>query len=292
MNLGEQSNDHVELELDNLPLPEKWVLSRLSTLTKDYNKQLNRFHFNEAAKIIYDFTWNDFCDWYVEIAKSRFYENDVEKFQIAKFVSLECIRTVLILLHPFSPFISEELWTNFREVDANDIIVSPWIKEKPYKDIDSENDMVILKDIITSIRSIRSRMNVSPSKEIDITIRCSKDKVDFLTNHKYLIKTLAKVNQISFGQNVDKPSQSASAVVQGLELFMPLKGLIDLENESARLEKRIKEVRLILNKIESKLSNQNFLSKAPKSVIQKEKRNSKKLNEELKKLTTNLEMIK
>ena len=292
MNLGEQSYDHVELELDNLPLPEKWVLSRLSTLTKDYNKQLNRFHFNEAAKIIYDFTWNDFCDWYVEIAKSRFYENDVEKFQIAKFVSLECIRTVLILLHPFSPFISEELWTNFREVDANDIIVSPWIKEKPYKDIDSENDMVILKDIITSIRSIRSRMNVSPSKEIDITIRCSKDKVDFLTNHKYLIKTLAKVNQISFGQNVDKPSQSASAVVQGLELFIPLKGLIDLENESARLEKRMKEVRLILNKIESKLSNQNFLLRAPQSVIQKEKRNSKKLNEELKKITTNLELIK
>ena len=152
--------------------------------------------------------------------------------------------------------------------------------------------MVILKDIITSIRSIRSRMNVSPSKEIDITIRCSKDKVDFLTNHKYLIKTLAKVNQISFGQNVDKPSQSASAVVQGLELFIPLKGLIDLENESARLEKRMKEVRLILNKIESKLSNQNFLLRAPQSVIQKEKRNSKKLNEELKKITTNLELIK
>ena len=292
MNLGEQSYDHVELELDNLPLPEKWVLSRLSTLTKDYNKQLNRFHFNEAAKIIYDFTWNDFCDWYVEIAKSRFYGNDVEKFQIAKSVSLECIRTVLILLHPFSPFISEELWTNFREADASDIIVSPWIKEKPYKDKGSENDMVILKDIITSIRSIRSRMNVSPSKEIDIAIRCSKDKVDFLTSHKSLIKILAKANKISLGQNVDKPNQSASAVVQGLELFMPLKGLIDLENESARLEKRIKEVRLILNKIESKLSNQNFLSKAPKSVIQKEKRNSKKLNEELKKLTTNLEMIK
>ena len=292
MNLGEQSYDHVELELDNLPLPEKWVLSRLSTLTKDYNKQLNRFHFNEAAKIIYDFTWNDFCDWYVEIAKSRFYENDIEKFQIAKSVSLECIRTVLILLHPFSPFISEELWTNFREADADDIIVSPWVKEKPYKDNDSENDMVILKDIITSIRSIRSRMNISPSKEIDITIRCSKDKVDFLTSHKSLIKILAKVKQISLGQNIDKPNQSASAVVQGLELFMPLKGLIDLENESARLEKRMNEVRLILNKIESKLSNQNFLLKAPQSVIQKEKRNSKKLSEELKKLTTNLELIK
>ena len=108
---------------DDMELPEKWILSRLSKMINDYNDHLDRFHFNESAKSLYDFVWNDFCDWYVEIAKTRFYSEDENRSNVTRFVAIKCIRSVLILLHPFSPFITEELWSSFKREDDGDIII-------------------------------------------------------------------------------------------------------------------------------------------------------------------------
>ena len=294
LNLGEKWDSKVQLDYENtdLELPERWVISRLSNMIQDYNNQLDRFHFNEAAKDLYEFTWNDLCDWYLEIAKNRFYGKDESKADIARVVAIECIRTVLTLLHPYSPFITEELWSHFKPDGSSDLIIMPWIKNGSIEDKDAEENMDILKEVITSIRSIRSRMNVAPSTRCDLVVRCNDDQKLFIDEHTNLIQALAGVNNISTGKGLDKPSQSATAVSAGMELYIPLKGLVDLEGEKSRMEKRILEIDRLLTSINAKLSNQNFLQRAPEPVIEKERSNLKKLNQELEKVTANLEVLK
>ena len=292
MNVDKEYNRDIEFDNLELDLSDKWILSRLTKMVKDYNLQLERFHFNEAAKILYEFTWNDFCDWYVEIAKIRFYGEDESKSNIVKYISLKCIRTVLTLLHPFAPFITEELWKHFSLQGASDLIVSSWIYKESMTDPTAEEDMLFLKELITSIRSIRSRMNVSPGKRSNLFVRCTMQQSEFFNLHEDLVKSLAKVENISSGTDIVKPKQSATSVVNGMEIYIPLKGLVDLEEEKRRMTKRISEIDRLLGAINSKLSNENFLNRAPENVIDKEKSNLEKLNEELEKITSNLDMLK
>jgi len=292
MNLDNDSGQNLELEDIELDLPDKWILSRLSKMVTDYNAQLERFHFNEAAKILYEFTWNDFCDWYVEIAKIRFYGDDESRSSTARLVSLKCLRTVLTLLHPFAPFITEELWTHFGPEGSTDLIISTWVEKEEFLDPEAEKDMSILQELITSIRSIRSRMNVPPGKRSDLFIRCTDEQTQFLNLHIDLIRSLARVENMSTGMNIEKPRQSATAVSVGMEIYIPLEGLVDLDEEKTRMTKRMSEIDRLLKGINSKLSNENFLQRAPGIVINKERSNLNKLNEELEKITSNLEMLK
>ena len=291
MNMPDQGFPNVELDHKNIDLPEQWILSRLSKMINDYNNHLDRFHFNEAAKSLYDFTWNDFCDWYVEIAKTRFYGNDEKKADMARSIALECVRTVLILLHPFSPFITEELWSYFRNKDSSDIIISEWKTTGGCENMVAEKNMSILKDIIIAIRSVRSRMNVAPSKYSDLVIQCKDNEQMFLNNHIDLLKSLGRIEEVSMGSDIDKPTQSATIISGGMELYIPLGGLVNLEEEKTRMEKRIIDINRLLSSIDSKLSNENFLKRAPDSVVERERSNKEKLNEELKKITKNMEMI-
>jgi valyl-tRNA synthetase len=289
MNIDMNSNEN--LKLHNLDLPDKWILDRLTKMVSDYNSQMERFHFNEAAKVLYEFTWSDFCDWYVEIAKIRFYGGDESKSNTARAVSIKCIRTVLTLLHPFAPFITEELWHHFSEKESSDLIISNWVFEEDLRDLNAEEDMSILKDLITSIRSIRSRMNVPHGKHSDLFVRCTIEQAQFLYSHQDLIKTLCRVEKMSAGVNVEKPAQSGTAVCAGMEVYIPLQGLVDLGEEKDRMKKRISEIERLLSGINSKLANENFLERAPKEVINKERSNLSKLNEELEKITSNLDML-
>ena len=167
LNIPEQWNDDIELDFKNLDLPEKWILEQLSETINNFNNQIDRFYFNEAAKIIYDYTWNDFCDWYIEIIKIRFYSQDEHQKNIARKVAIKCIKSIITLLHPYTPFITEELWSYFKETSQPDLIISSWIKTKAFKKSKNiQKEMDFLKSIVTSIRSIRSRMKVPFSKKI------------------------------------------------------------------------------------------------------------------------------
>ena len=199
---------------------------------------------------------------------------------------------MLTLLHPFAPFITEELWKHFSIQGASDLIVSTWIYKENMTDPIAEEDMLVLKELITSIRSIRSRMNVSPGKRSNLFVRCTMQQSEFLNLHEDLVKSLAKVENISSGTDIVKPKQSATSVVTGMEIYIPLQGLVDLEEEKQRMIKRISEIDRLLGAINSKLSNENFLNRAPENVIDKEKSNLEKLNEELEKITLNLDMLK
>ena len=292
LNIPENWNDDIKLDFKNLDLPEKWILEQLSETINNFNNQIDRFYFNEAAKIIYDYTWNDFCDWYIEIIKIRFYSQDEHQKNIARSVAIKCIKSIITLLHPYTPFITEELWSYFKENSQSDLIISSWIKPKAFKKSKNiQKEMDFLKSIVTSIRSIRSRMNVPFSKKVDLTVRCDKKVEVTFNNHKSLITSLANLNNISLGEKIERPSQSSTAVVEGAELFIPLGGLIDIDQEKARMEKRILEINRLLSSINGKLANENFINRAPESVIMKEKSNLNKLTDELEKVNSNLKIL-
>jgi len=291
MNIPEDWDEEVNLNEQDLNLPEKWILSRLSKTIDDYNHQLERFYFNEAAKVLYDFTWNDFCDWYVEIAKTQFYGNDESKADIARTISLKCIRVVLAMLHPYSPFITEELWSKFKKSEASDLIITPWPEKETNQNKDVEKEMALLQEVVTAIRSIRSRMNVPPSKYSDLVVRCDDVQASFLKNHGDLLKSLARIGEMTLGASIEKPGQSATAVVGGMEIYILLGGLVDLDQEKERMGKRINEINRLITGINGKLSNDNFVKRAPEQVVEKERSNLKKLTEEFDKVTANLEML-
>ena len=292
MNIPDDWNMEIDIEKGKLELPEQWILSRLERALSETNRQLDRFHFNEAAKVIYDFTWNDFCDWYVEIAKTRFYGTNAQRADTARAVSLKCIQTILALLHPYAPFITEELWSQFKEEKAGDLIISPWpATSTGFEDQESEHNMVLLQKVITAVRSIRSRMNVPPAKLSDLLVRCSHKKEEFLRRYETLLKSLSRIETIEYGKRVKKPQQSATAVVSGMELYIPLGSLVDLDQEKARMGKRITEINTLIAGINGKLANDNFINRAPEHVVSHERSNLAKLTDELDKVTSNLEML-
>ena len=290
MNKPDDWFEEYSLKPEELKLPDKWILSQLNKAIEKYNHQLERFHFNEAAKVLYDYIWNDFCDWYIEIAKTRFYSEDIDSKMMTYSICISSIRKTVALLHPYTPFITEELWSFFKGKNSNDLIISKWPKEN--KDmIDEEviQAMEILKDLISSVRAIRSRMNIPLSKKTDLYIK--GDEVDFIDQNSKLIMSLAKLESYSVGSSIQKPTQSAAAVVHGMELYIPLEGLVDLDKERLQLNKRKIKIESLLNDIDKKLSNQNFVTRAPKDVVENEKSKLADLKDELEKIESNLTML-
>ena len=271
-------------------LPEKWITSRLHITIQNVNRHIKDFRFNEAVKTIYDFTWSDYCDWMIEISKISLYGDDLNRKKCVQTVAVSILRQVLCLLHPFAPFITEELWHHFKTSNKNDIIKTPWpVHDKNKIDSDAEQTMTVLQEVITSVRSIRSSMGVSPGKKADLVIRV---KDGFLAkNYEYIIKFLGGINSIQSGENISKPPNSATAVVKGVELFIPLEGLIDINLEKERLEKRKHELTRHYESVQRTLKNKKFLEKAPQPVVENEKKKLEEMNLELEKLTSNLEML-
>jgi valyl-tRNA synthetase len=292
MNLSDERNKILDLNKTELELSDLWIMSKLGRTIREYNRQLDRFHFNEAAKVIYDFTWNDFCDWYLEIAKIRFYSDDKTAKDITRSITVKCIRTILGLFHPYAPFITEELWSHFKEIDEPDLIVTPWPDyEDDWIHDPTEKDMIVLQDVITAIRSVCSRMNVPPSKRLDLVVRCTNEQGVFIHSHEQLLRSLANIDSFSQGTVIEKPQRSATAVVHGMELYIPLGGLVDLEQEKSQMNKRKEKIKSLLSGIENKLANKNFINRAPEEIVMKEREKKRDLTNELLKVNSNLEML-
>ena len=292
MNLKDGQTLDINFEKEKLELPEQWILSKLQKSVQAYNRQLERFHFNEAAKVLYDFTWNDFCDWYIEITKIHFREKDSQKGDVVRGAIVHVLKTILALLHPYAPFITEELWSQFKTEKDLELIVSPWPDYHPeLVDSKAEKTMGFLQDIIIAVRTIRSQMNVPPSKKADMVVRMHGDSKFVLEKYGDVIKSLCGVREISVGEFLDKPPHSAVAVIRDMEIFLPLEGLIDVVLEQERLEKREADLKVYISNIQKKLSKRDFLSRAPKKVIEREEKKLIEMNNELKMLTINLEIL-
>ena len=292
MNLDEVDTGKIKLEDLDLDLPEQWIINRLNETALKVNEELERFRFNEAAKAIYEFTWSDFCDWYIEIAKTRFYGSDKQKAKEAQVVCTFVIKGILTLLHPYAPFITEEIWSYFKNDTDKDLIVSPWLKgDRSIQNSESDDSVDLLKQLVTAIRTIRSSMNVPQDKKANILIRGVGDYRSKIESFEDIMMALGRIDSLTLADELEKPPQSATAVVKKMELFVPLKGLIDLDQEIERLSKRINELSGHLKNTEKKLANKNFVDRAPENVVKHENQKLKDMTTEFKLVKANLDML-
>ena len=290
MNIEDDISD--ELLENNFKLPELWILNRLQIAIERVNKHLENFNFNEAAKVIYEFTWSDYCDWYIEIAKTSFNINNESYTNTVKIISKYVLRNIIILLHPYAPFVTEEIWSKIKKQGDSDLIIASWPSvDKKWINKSSDHEMEILKNIISSVRTIRSQMNVPPNKLCNMIVKCNTKQKSILNSYSLIIKSLAKIDNIEMTEDAKKPSQSATAIVDNMEIFIPLDGIIDFDIEKDRLQKRINELKIHLVNVKKKLENKDFLNRAPENVIRHEKEKKENMILELDKITKNLEMI-
>ncbi len=280
-----------------LSLPDKWILSRLQKTIGEAHAALKDYRFDLFAHTIYDFTWNQFCDWYLELSKPILTGDSSESQQRGTRHTLAfTLETLLRLLHPIMPFITESIWQRasvLTGVKGESIMIQAYPQvDKSLIDETSEAELEWLKSIIVSIRSIRSEMNVSPAKQVAILLRkgtaTDKANLDHLQN---MLKTLAKVESIKWLPDNENPPPSSSAFVGELEIFIPLAGLINLEEETARLKKEIGKLEKDLQVVSTKLSNPSFVDRAPADVVEKEKLRLAELNAAKDKLTTQLKEL-
>ncbi|MDP3730817.1 MAG: valine--tRNA ligase [Candidatus Omnitrophota bacterium] len=272
-----------------LNLSERWILSRLYSTLKSVEKCLGEYKFNEAANTIYEFIWHEFCDWYIEIAKSTI--GDM-KTQVVLYKVLE---KSLRMLHPFMPFITEEIWQELpRSKDAagDSIMIQPWPHmQKNIISEEAQNDMRCLIDVITAIRNIRSVWNIEPKREMSalISIHDKKDET-FLNENTDMIKKLSRLSSLKVGK-APKPKNSAASVVGDFEIYVPLEGIIDFDKEKARLKKDEDKLAGEIKSISARLKDKHFTSKAPEDVIEKQKARKADLELQIKKLKYNLKNI-
>ena len=253
---------------------DQWIISRFHSVAKDVTNRLESYDLGGAANTLYDFIWNEFCDWYIEIVKPRLYGKETEvSRRTAQQVIAAVLRDTMILLHPFMPFITEEIWQHLPH-EGETIMLTQWPQVDDAKiSGDIEGQMNVVMDIIRAIRNMRSEMNVPPGKKADCVIAANKEEfLTMLQGTASYIKNLANLEQLDLVLSLaEKPEQAVTAVVQGIELFLPLKGLIDMDKEIARLEKEVEKMNKEIERLEKKLNNAGFVAKAPAEVIAGEK---------------------
>jgi len=253
----------------HIDFTDRWIMSRFQSTLKELNDSLDKFEVNNASKIVYAYVWNDFCDWYVELSKQRLYQGSDEEKSAVLTRAISLYEELLKLVHPFMPFITEEIWQLLDEWKSSKSISISAFPEFNGKLIDenAEKEIAFVQDVVTAIRNIRGEMNLPPSKLINVFL-----KTDKITGEQSrYIKSLVKIGELKVDALLSKPKASASAVVKGCDIFVPLEGLIDLNVERTRIEKEISRISSSLDAVKKKLSNQGFVSKAPAEVIEREK---------------------
>ncbi|MHB8157485.1 MAG: valine--tRNA ligase [Desulfocucumaceae bacterium] len=272
MNLHDYECDP-EKGLDSLTLADRWIYSRFQSVAGDVTANLEKYELGEAARILYEFVWNEFCDWYIELAKKRLYGADPLSRSTAQHVLADILKGVMELLHPFMPFITEDIWQRIPAHKGMTVMKAKWpVPDNNFRDQEAEKDMETLMEIIRTVRHIRSEMNVPLGKKADILIEAPAAQVrELIQKWSAYIESLATGKVQIREAFADKPEQAAHAVARGVEIYIPLKGLIDISQEAARLLKELGAVEKDLQKVRAKLSNEGFLSKAPDDVIEKEK---------------------
>ncbi len=267
---------------EDYTLADRWILSRYAKTVADVTNNLERFELGEAGRALYDFIWNEFCDWYIEMAKARLYNKDaVTARQTAQYVLCYVLENTLKLLHPFMPYITEEIWQHIPHEGISIMVAKYPCGEEEKIDELAETSMNAIMDTIKSIRNMRAEVNVAPGKKSEVILSFATEELKqvFLQNEGYL-QVLAGAQPVAIlDADAQKPENAMTAVVNGVEVYLPLKGLIDVEKETARLNKELATLDKELARVSGKLSNAGFVAKAPAEVIAKEKEKQKGFEE-------------
>jgi len=274
-------------------LEDRWILSRLARAIVQTRGSLERYEFNQAAKGLYDFVWHDFCDWYLEMAKTRLYGSDSAAKAQAQQVLLFVLTDILKLLHPFIPFITEEIWQRLPQKPAESVMIAAYPQARPeWIDEQAEQTMQKLQALITAIRTIRSEMNVPPQKRARVFIKAEDRRIEQLVrDYKIFFEELAQASEVIVGPSVERPKGAPRIVLEWAEVFVPLEGLLDLKQEHKRLGQELKEARAGLEATLRKLDNPDFLERAPAEIVEKEKRKAQEFKEKVERLEQNLQLL-
>lgn len=261
-------------EANDYTLADKWILSRYAKTAISITENLEKFELGEAGRSLYDFIWNEFCDWYIELSKARLYDKEnVRPRKVAQYVLGYVLEHTLRLLHPFMPFITEEIWQHIPH-EGKSIMVADWpTGEETKLDDASEVEMTTIMETIKAIRNMRAEVNAAPSKKTEVILHLSDESLNdvFAKNSGYL-ETLASAKNVTILAKDDaKPENAMTAVVNGVEIYLPLAGLIDVEKETARLNKELATLDKEVSRLDKKLSNAGFIAKAPADIVEKEK---------------------
>lgn len=271
MNLTDFTYEDMDLS-GELSTANKWILHRLNETIKDVTRLADAYEFGEVGRILYNFIWDELCDWYIEMAKIPLSGDDLKAKRQTQSVLVYTLDQTLRLLHPFMPFITEEIWQHLPH-EGESITVAPWPQVKPeFENQAVEQEMNLLMDVIRSVRNIRAEVNVPLSKPVELLIKPANEQAqEYLERNKSVINRLTNPEKLVIDRNLSTPEKAMSSVVSGAEVYLPLAGLIDIEQELARLEKELKRLDQEVERLEKKLANPGFISKAPEKVVQEEK---------------------
>jgi len=293
MRLGDEDVAAVRESQLRLSLADRWILSRLANASKDVSRNLKTYRFAEAVQGVYHFAWNEYCDWYLEMAKPRWALADLgdamtdeqrADLRTARWVSWKVLDGILRLLHPFMPFVSEELWQAIPH-DGETLALASWPKaKKSWFDAEAEREVGFLQGVVVAVRNLRVESKIPPGRPVPVVVRGAADQLDMLEKLRAQVLPLARIETLTLSRDGARPQVAASAIVEGAEVFLPLEGLIDLDEERARLAREAERLLTDLEGVKKKLRNQDFLRKAKPEIVQKEHERLGQLEETLEKL--------
>lgn len=277
----------------NLELPDKWIISKYNKLAGEVTENLEKFELGIAVQKLYDFIWSEFCDWYIELVKPRLYGQDDEARETAMYTLTYVLSNTLKLLHPFMPFITEEIW-QYLPHEGESIMISNWpIANASEIDEQAEGQMESIMEIIKSVRNIRAEMEVAPSKPAKIILIPSSEYMDIFSSEKIYIEKLANASEVIIkAEKTGIPETAVSAVASKAEIFMPIEDLIDFDKEMDRLLKERDRLEKELARANGKLSNRNFVEKAPANIVEEERGKLVKYKDMMDKVLGQIEHLK
>lgn len=274
---------------ENFTLADKWIISRANKIVEEVGINMEKFELGMALQKAYDFTWSEYCDWYIEMVKPRLYGEDREAKRAALYTLTYVLENVLKLLHPFIPFITEEIYSYLPTVEGYIIRAEyPHYKEEDNMEVEEEK-MNLIMDGIRNIRNVRAEMNVPPSKKAKTILVPSAEKLAAMEDGKEYFKSLASASDVEIKENTEGiPEDAVSVVIEGVEIFIPLDELVDFEKEKERLNKEKKKALSEIKRVEGKLNNPGFVNKAPEKLVEEEKAKKEKYEEMLKSIEERL----
>lgn len=285
--------DFSKIDKSKFTIADKWILTKLNKLSAEITDNLEKFELGIALQKVYDFIWDVFCDWYIETVKPRLFDKESEGRLEAQYVLNKVLVNSMKLLHPFMPFVTEEIYQNLIK-DADSIMISNWPVYDEAEDFSKEEaKMEFIISAVRSIRNIRAEMNVPPSKKASLIFAADEKHADIIKEGDGLFKRLASASDISvLYERPAAAEKMVSAVVDGAEIFIPLGELIDISKEIERLEKELSNLQDELDRVNGKLSNERFVSKAPTKVVEEEKTKKEKYQEMYDKTLSRIENLK
>ena len=295
MNLGEDGTvqRHVAAALSDagLNFADRWIRSRLASTIAEARAAVESYRFNDYANILYQFTWHEFCDWYIEMSKLSLNGTLGDEPKKSRQFLVELLEQILLLLHPLMPFVTEEIWQVLGE-QRKSIMLEPYPRaEATWVDEDVASQMDFLMGTIRAIRNLRTEMNCPPGKEVKVVFHGPAEDLSFLRAQEPYLRSLARVGATDYVTSGDRPKSAATAIVGSTELYLPLAQMINLNEERARLTKEIDKAKDELSRVQKKLSNTDFLNKAKEEVVQKEREKAGQYEEKIRTLNLSLERL-